>query len=870
MVEIKQLMLLAAGCAAMAAAAAPYRYYRFTVEKTGGEALQFSELKLFCGATDVTRRASKVLWDERGFNQIFPTYKPERAVDANLGTKWHDDRMVSDDAAVRARCWFTLEYAQPFELSRYEWWSGNDATQYPKRNPVAWRLEGSNDNAKWTVLDVVGGAPGVRALPVENKVCAYRRRFGNGPEAGAIDVLDIDPMTGTVTYPEAGQRPGGHGFTTCHGFGKTFPGATTPFGMIQLSPDTRTGGDNGPGYSYTHRTIEGFSFLHMSGIGWYGDLGNIQVMPGRADRSHYSHDEEVATAGYYRVRLAEAAVDTELTCSRTTGMIRFTYEKGGEGSLKIDLARRIGELRRAKKFGGQTFKMTGPAAFEGRIICDERDGGWGRGGGHVNYTVFFRGILSKAPTKVETTGGSSNCVVRMDFPVAAGEQVLMHVAVAYDDYPSAPVGFDFDGMHAAAEASWSQALDGIRVKGGTELERRIFATSLYHAFIDPREIGRGKVGGHEFVRRTIFSGWDCYHSEYPLLTLIRPDVTSDMINSIMDTVVQGKRKWLSRFDVFGCYSDCMIGQPVMSLMADAWEKGIHTFDANLAVDLCRITMEQQGNDRKTGYDVKTYAPLSATLENCHHDWCVAKLADMIGRKDVAAEYYDYAKSYTNSWCAEVGWMRAHTRSGAWRKWNGRQQQDAGTAESNPWQQGWFVPHDVEGLMKLMGGKQRFTEELQLFFDRTPADFGWCDTYNHPNEVCHALPFLWPLSEKPEMVSWWTRKILKGAYGLGPWGCCGNDDEGQMGAFYVLAAIGLHPLCPGDGRWYYCAPLFKETTIRLDPKYFKGGTFTIRAPKADAEHWRIVKATLNGKVLDRPYVTSAEVNAGGVLEFELAK
>ena len=854
------------GCVACLASAQPYRYYRFTVEATGGEPLQLSEVKLFSGAADVTRRAKQVLWNEQGFNPVFPTYKPQRAVDANLGTKWYDDRMVAADAEVRARTWFTLDYGEPLELSRYEWYTGDDATRYPRRNPTSWRLEGSNDNAAWTVLDAVRGAK----PPVENKALAYRRRFSGGPVEGAIDVLDIDPTTGTVTYPEKGQKPGGHGHATVHGFGKTFPGATTPFGMIQLSPDTRTGGDNGPGYSYTHRTIEGFSFLHMSGIGWYGDLGNIQVMPGRANTSRYSHDEEVATAGYYRVRLSDAKVDTELTCSRTTGMIRFTYEEAGEGSLKIDLARRIGELRRAKKFGGQDFRMTGPASFEGRIVCDERDGGWGRGHGHVNYTVFFRGILSKAPTKVGETGGTSNRVVRMDFPVAAGEQVLMHVAVAYDDYPSAPVGFDFDGMHAAAEGLWANALDGIRVKGGTDLERRIFATSLYHAFIDPREIGRGKVGGHEFVRRTIFSGWDCYHSEYPMLTLLRPDVTSDMINSIMDTMVQGKRKWLSNFDVFGCYSDCMIGHPVMSLMADAWEKGIHTFDANLAVDLCRITMDLKGNDRKTGYDVKTYSPLSATLENCHHDWCVAKLADMIGRKDVAAEYYGYAKSYTNSWCHEVGWMRAHVhgKPGVWRAWHGRQQQDAGTAESNPWQQGWFVPHDVEGLMKLMGGKKRFTEELQLFFDRTPADFGWCDTYNHPNEVCHALPFLWPLSEKPEMVSWWTRKILKGAYGLGPWGCCGNDDEGQMGAWCVLAAIGLHPLCPGDGRWYYCAPLFTETTIRLDPKYFKGGTFTIRAPKADAKHWRIVRATLNGKVLDRPYVTSAEVNAGGVLELDL--
>lgn len=213
-------------------------------------------------------------------------------------------------------------------------------------------------------------------------------------------------------------------------------------------------------------------------------------------------------------------------------------------------------------------------------------------------------------------------------------------------------------------------------------------------------------------------------------------------------------------------------------------------------------------------------------------------------------------------------MRTRDGRGAWTSWRGRHVHGQGCAESNPWQQGWFVPHDVEGLVRLMGGRAKFTEELEKFFAATPKDFGWCDSYNHPNEPCHTLPFLFAHSTKPQLTSKWTRAICARAYGASPYGLCGNDDVGQMSAWYVLAAIGLHPLCPGDGRWYLCAPIFKETTIRLDPKYYRGGTFTIRAPKADAAHAFVKGVKLNGQPLNRWYITTAEVSAGGVLEFDL--
>ena len=673
---------------------------------------------------------------------------------------------------------------------------------------------------------------------------------GSALAEGLVDC--INPFVGAVTYPDGGLR----GDESIHGFGKTFPGAATPFGLVQLSPDTVTGGDNGSGYSYTHKTIEGFSFTHMSGVGYYGDFGNFQVMPGKVAKSRFSHDDEKAEAGYYRVRLPEADVEVELTAAPRAGMIRLTYEKGGEGSFKIDLARRIGELSRAKPHGRQTFRKTGERSFEGEISCDHRDGGWGHGRGKVDYTLRFSGVCSKPLGGMEKTGGDTNLVVRATFPVDAGEQVVLHVAFDFCGSPAAPIGFDFDGMRAAARRSWESALECVRVSGGTERERRIFATALYHAMLDPRDVGSGSG----FVRRTVFSGWDVYRSEMPLLTLIRPDVVSDTISSMMEVVTSGKRRTLPRWDIFGCESGCMIGQPIVSVMACAYERGIRSFDAEKALELAQASLEAESNDRRLGYKPGS---LSETLEYAYADWCCGRLAELMGRDEVARRYFGYAQAYTNCWSAEVGWMRARTADGGWLPWKGREKSGQGCIESNPWQQGWFVPHDIEGLVRLMGGRARFTQELDKFFSVVPDDFRWNDAYNHPNEQCHALPYLWAHSDRPEAVGFWTRRICEGAYGDGPFGLCGNDDVGQMSAWHVLSAIGLHPLCPGDGKWYVTAPVFPEVRLNIG-----GKTLIVRSQRSEPGAWRIAELKLNGRRLDRRWLTTAELVAGGELALSL--
>lgn len=678
----------------------------------------------------------------------------------------------------------------------------------------------------------------------------------------ASELVDlVDPMVGTVTYPESGLR----GQEGVHGFGKTFPGATTPFGLVQLSPDTITGGDNGSGYSYTHNTIEGFSFTHMSGVGYYGEFGNIQVMPSDLPKSGFSHSEEVARAGYYRVRLADAGVVAEATAARRSGMLRFAYERDGEGVVRIDLARRIGELSRVKRFGWQRFETVAPDAFAGEIVCDHRDGGWGRGEGGVDYRIFFSGRISRTPATVSLSGGTSNCVARMSFPVKAGERVTIHLALSFDNPPEVPQDLDFDAMRNAAREAWSSEFDVISVDGGSAEQRQIFATALYHAFLDPREIGSGELNGHSFVRRTVFSGWDVYRSAFPLYTLLRPDVVSDTVNSMMETVVSGKRDTLPRWDIFGCPSGCMVGQPVISVMADAWEKGIRGFDGRLALKLSMSALAKEGNDRRLGY---TPGQLSETLEFSYADWCCGRLAEMLGEREIAARYFAAAQAHTNCWSSEVAWMRARTKDGGWLPWQGREVDGQGCVEANPWQQGWFVPHDPEGLVRLMGGRKKFTAELERFFAEVPSDFRWNPAYNHPNEPCHVVPFLWAYSERPDEVSKWTRRIMAGAYGTGPFGLCGNDDCGQMSAWYVLSAIGIHPICPGDGRWYLTAPLFRETVIRLNQSYYDGRTFTIRVIGGYSSECRIRKVRLNGVLLDRLWIMTREITAGGTLELEM--
>ena len=731
----------------------------------------------------------------------------------------------------------------------------------------------------------------VTGKPLHKTLCVAALSFVCAALSAVEMVDEVNPFIGCITQNAS----------SFHGLGKTFPGAATPCGMIQLSPDTITGGDNGPGYSWCMGTIEGFSFTHLSGIGWYGEFGNFQVMPTTGPRvldrekaaSPYSHEREVASPGYYAVTLDRYGVRAEMTAASRAGMLRFTFPRAERVRVQIDLGRRIGQKERWLKHSRQHVRVVDDRTIEGFMHCPYEDGGWGRGGGKVSYTQHFRCVFSRpfaafgAWDKDKVFEGAhdfsgTNTGFFAEFDVKGGDAVVVRAGLSYVDGAGARLNlerdmpdFDFDAARARARALWQDAFDGVRFEGGTKDERAVFATALYHSLIDPRMIadadGRymgsdGKVyQSSSFTLRTVFSGWDVFRSEFPLLTIIRPDIVDDTINSMIRWNELGPRDTLPVWDIFGCLSGCMIGNPLIPCMADAWEKGIRGWPAETAWRLAEHTSSVRRN-ADCGW---TPGSLSTTLEYAFDDWCMGKLADMLGKPARARHYYSRAQCYTNCWSAEVEWMRARRADGSWLPWLGRKVHGRqGTVESNPYQQAWFVPHDVYGLMRLMGGECKFADELETFFDGAPPDFLWNDYYNHPNEPVHHVPFMFPYCGKPWLTQKWTREICAKAYRNDVYGLCGNDDVGQMSAWYVLAASGLHPVAPGSGIWILTSPVFTKVSFRLDPKYYKGGTFTISAPKASAKNRYVRSAKLNGKNLDRMWLTTAEVSGGGVLELEM--
>lgn len=731
------------------------------------------------------------------------------------------------------------------------------------------------------------------------------------------DVIDyINPIIGASTSAEAGKSG--------HGLGKTFPGSATPFGLVQLSPDTKTGGDNGPGYSWHHKTIEGFSFIHMSGIGWYGEFGNFLVIPnigplrtGAGDeknpetgyRSRYSHDTETAKAGYYAVDLDDYGIRTELTSAPHAGIIRMTYPKSDSARISIDLARRIGGSATE-----QYIKVIDDHTIEGWMRCTSVDGGWGNGDGNVNYTVYFYSQLSKPLENVgvwsadveefarrnlqtihsdewkETVSNAEvfhGCKEKQgkhigffsEFATEANEEVLLKAGISFVSIEGAKANlqaeipdWDFDRVRKENNDLWRNAFQNIRVKGGTEEEKIIFYTALYHTMIDPRSTsdvtgqyigGDGKVHqSDQFVYRTIFSGWDVFRSQFPLQTIINPRMVNDEVNSLLSLAELSGKEYLERWEIMNSYSGCMIGNPAVSVILDAYQKNIREWDKQKAYQYCLNSVQKFGNGELTGYVPNS---ISLTLEYAYSEWCMGEFANLLGKKDVADTYFNKSLNYKNIWDDSIQWFRGKRRDGTFGPWPGETTQDLYCVESNPLQQGWFVPHDVYGFMDLLGHK-KFTEKLTAFFDNSPEDFLWNDYYNHPNEPVHQVPFMFAYTGNSWLTQKWTRKICANAYGTDVMGLCGNEDVGQMSAWYILAAMGMHPVNPGDNIYILTSPVFKEIAIQLDPDFYKGKSFTIKARNNSPENVYIQSAKLNGKELDRGWIRHEELAEGGTLEF----
>jgi predicted alpha-1,2-mannosidase len=727
----------------------------------------------------------------------------------------------------------------------------------------------------------------------------------------------VNPFIGASTNTEAAGA--------YHGLGKTFPGVATPFGMVQLSPNTITGGDNGSGYSYEHETIEGFAFTQMSGIGWYGDLGNLLVMPtvgtmrtnsGKENgiagyRSRYDKSSEVAGAGYYGVLLNDYQVKVEATASPHCGMLKFVYPESKQSRIQIDMARRVGGTSTY-----QTVKVIDDYTISGRMECTPDGGGWGNGGGNANYTVYFYAQFSKplknygvwsveipdnqnrkrefieSPDFQNLTANAT--IIRnmkeyegkhigffTEFDTETNEEVFFKSGISFVSETGAERNlkaeindWNFDLAQSQAGNLWDVALSKIKVTGGTEDRKKIFYTSLYHTMIDPRSFtdvdgqytgADGKVHATDlFTKRTIFSGWDVFRSQMPLQTIINPSLVNDMLMSLITLAEESGRGYYERWEFLNAYSGCMLGNPAVSVLADAYAKGICRFDMEKAYEYADNTSKLFGNG-ELGYTPNS-SSISKTLEYAYTEWCMSQLAKALGKEDDAAHYAELSRSYENLYDKEKHSFRPRGFNGAFEPWpaKGKLQEGYGTMESNELQQGWFVPHDIEGMTKLMGGTEQVIADLDTMFAKTPVNFLWNAYYNHANEPVHHVPYLYNRLGQPWKTQKWSRFICDKAYSNKVEGLVGNEDVGQMSAWYVLSACGLYPVCPGDTRYEITGPVFEEIEIQVE----NGKTFVIKSNHNSAENLYIQSAKLNGEEYSQCYLDYKDIMAGGVLELEM--
>lgn len=715
-----------------------------------------------------------------------------------------------------------------------------------------------------------------------------------------------------------------------HGLGKTFPGATTPYGMVQVSPNTITGGDNGSGYSYEHKSIEGFAFTQMSGIGWYGDLGNFLVMPTAGAlktkagtlanpqggyRSAYDKKTEKASAGYYSALLTDYNIKAEMTAAPHSGMLRFTFPKNNQSRIQIDLARRVGGTSTS-----QYVKVVDAYTIQGWMRCTPDGGGWGNGDGHADYIVYFYTKFSKPLKdfgvwsadipdgwirKREEVGSDkyqgkvANAAILKGvkekqgkhlgfytkFATEKNEQVLMKSGISFVSVAGAKNNllaelkdWNFNAAHQRAVTLWNKALAKVTIQGGTAEQKKVFYTALYHTMIDPRIISDvdGKYPGGDgkahyttaFKKRTIFSGWDVFRSQMPLQTIINPSLVNDLINSMVTLADQKQKNYFERWELLNAYTGCMLGNPMTSVFADAYAKGIRNYDVNKAYELSVGSVEKFGNGEK-GYTSGGIG-IAQTLEYAYNEWSVAQLAKWLNHPADEKRYAARSLSYQNIFDRDKGWFRPKDDKGNWVAWpdSGRMTQWYGTFETNPYQQGWFVPHDIDGMVNLMGGKHKVLADLDNLFAKTPDNMMWNDYYNHANEPVHHVPYLYNRLGKPWLTQKWTREICRRAYKNSVEGLVGNEDVGQMSAWYVLAATGLHPVCPGDTRQEITSPVFDKVTLKLDPKYAKGQSFTIHAQNNSAANIYIQSAKLNGKAYNKCYLDYKDLSAGGTLELTM--
>ncbi len=689
--------------------------------------------------------------------------------------------------------------------------------------------------------------------------------------------------------------------------GNTYPGAQAPFGMVQLSPDNGLPGwDRISGYFYPDSTIAGFSHTHLSGTG-AGDLYDISFMPvtlpyKEAEAplgiySKFSHDDESAYAGYYQVRLKDYNINVELTATERCGIQRYTFPKA-EAAILLN-------LKKAMNWdftNDSHIEVVDSVTIQGYRYSD----GWAR-----DQRIYFRTRFSKPFDKfaLDTTAiikenkriGTAT-IARFDFKTEEGEQILVNTAISGVSMEGAAKNLqaevpenDFDKYLAETKANWNRQLGKITVKGDNENDKVNFYTALYHSMIAPTiysDVDGAYYGPDKkvhqsdgWVNYSTFSLWDTYRAAHPLYTILAPERVDDMIQSMLaHHKVQG---YLPIWTLWGKESHCMIGNHAIPVIVDAYLKGLITSDPERAYAAIKesLTLSQLNSDWEV-YDKYGYYPfdiiekesVSRTLESAYDDYCAALMAQALGKEEDYRFFMKRAGYYQNLFDKQTGMMRGKDSTGSWRvpfnmfSLSHASSHGGDYTEGNAWQYTWHVQHDVEGLISLMGGKQAFSTKLDsLFYLRSENAVNVLDVtgligqYAHGNEPSHHVAYLYTYVDKAYKTQELIREIFDRFYLPEPSGLCGNDDCGQMSAWYIFSAMGFYPVNPVGGEYIIGAPQLKRIVLHLP----ENKTFTVEAVNLSKQNKYVKAVALNGQEITDFRIQHKDILAGGHLIFTMS-
>lgn len=721
--------------------------------------------------------------------------------------------------------------------------------------------------------------------------------------------------------------------------GHTYPGATVPFGSIQLSPETDTlsyvkDGKYNPdvykycaGYQYSDKTIVGFSHTHFSGTG-HSDLGDFLIMPttgklqlnpGTADnpesgyRSAFSHKNEVAEANYYKVKLDDDNIIAELTTSPRVGFHQYTFPASDQAHIILDL---ISGIYNYPDKDVWTFV---------RVVNDtlvtgyRQTSGWARtrtvyfamtfskpfiSYGDENYDAkqVYKGFWGKwDQTKNFPALADRKIRMYFNFKTQEGEKIKIKFALspvsqenALNNLRSEIPHWDFDKVKKDGQQQWNKELSKIEVTTLNEGDKVSFYTAMYHAFINPTiymDLNREYKGidqnihkAENFTNYTTFSLWDTHRALHPLFNILQPDRNTDMVSSMLAHYDQSALKMLPIWSTYANETWCMSGYHSVSVIADAIIKGVYTGNAEAALDACVTTAKHRSYEGIGEYMDKGFVSsdsnrnsVSNTLEYAYDDWCIAQLAKKLNKTDIYNEFIKRSENWKNVYDPKIGFMRPRLGNGSFRKdfdvltTNGQ-----GFIEGNAWNYSLYVPHNPEELISLMGGKKKFEVRLDSLFTMHLPDKFFAETeditregiignYVHGNEPAHHAAYLYDYTDAPWKTQYWVRYILNKMYKPTSDGLGGNDDCGQMSAWYIFSELGFYPVAPGSLNYELGSPGIVSAKMNLE----NGKTFTVNTKNQGEKNVYVQKVLLNGKQLNRNYITHSEIMNGGTLEFYMS-